>query len=172
MSWVVASCGMTGDEKSMTYGDYLILVIGQLLTLIPYRTVPYVELTSVCNARRQYRLVRIGRPVGRSGDWEWPTAGRVTWHDTRIRFFNLANALRGEIATRRRRLRDIVITAVGVTASSIIRSPPCRTGRLWNCAVVIADFAYRVCDKWCIATTLRGGPKNLAQFLCLNFIKY
>ena len=47
----------------------------------------------VCSAR-QYRLVRIGRPSVRSSPAR---------HGTRIRFFNLANALRGEIATRRRR---------------------------------------------------------------------
>jgi len=102
---------MTGDQKSMTYGDYLILLVGQLLTLIP-------STEWVCNAR-QYRLVRIGRPSVR------PSVRladqRVTSRDTRIRFFNLANALHSEIATRRRR-RDIVITAVGVTKSSIIHS--------------------------------------------------
>jgi len=64
----------------MMYRDYLIPVVVQLLTLIPSSRVA-----------RQYRPVWIGQPTG---------AGSCG-HDARIRFFNLANALRGEIATRR-----------------------------------------------------------------------
>jgi len=87
---------------------HLIPVVVQLVALIPE-----------CGAR-QYHLAT-GRDSGRAG---WVTSrrseiGSRATHDTTIRFFNLANALRGEITTRR--LRDIVITAVGVTTSSIIR---------------------------------------------------
>ena len=78
---------------------------------------------SIAHANTVQRLRMQSTTISRRTDWpaERPDGSRR--HSTTIRFFNLANALRSEIATRRRRLRDIVITAVGVTTSSIIQSP-------------------------------------------------